>query len=169
MLNLVIFSIGEKKVKRLLFFLMMIGGVLFATCIVLFGDGVNAGVDRLADIFDTLADGSLFNAGITVDTMQVYGLLVFLLIDAILLISMLLMLLLNGGKLGRVRQFYTVAIWFFVGALAFSIGIGYVIYDMTSTMSMGDALGDIAWQNYVPLGAAILLLIFAIGFRKSEY
>ena len=154
--------------KRLLFFLFMIGGILASTYVVLFIDGFDVGMKELEEIFKTLTDGSLFKSGLNAMTVQTYGLLVFLLVNAILLITFVLMFLLNGGKLGRVRQFYTISIWFFIGALVYTIGIGYFVYDVSGASGIMDTLKDLPWKHYIPFGASLVLLIVAISFRKSE-
>ena len=144
----------------------MAGGVLASTYLVVCGDaGIDFGIKYLQSIFDLAADGTLFKLPFGSAAM-IYGLLVFLLINAILLITLALMFLLNIGMLGRVRQFYTITIWFLMGALAYTFGVGYTLYQMPGEFI--DLIKGLKWYTYAPLGSAIILLALAIIFRRSE-
>ena len=159
-------------VKRLLFLLLMIGGIAVTSyfvlvCAPVYFSGetdLDTGIKYLTNIFENL-EGFL-KLGFNALTAPVYGVLVFLLINVVLILTLALMVLFNGGGLSRIRKFYTISVWFFVAALLFSGAYAYSILDTGADLM--ESLKDFTWQIYVPFASSVVLLIVAVIFRKSE-
>ena len=116
--------------RRLIFFLAMLGSIFISLYVVLFAErGIVAGFEDLKNIFGEVADGSLFDKGFNGNTIPTYAMLGFLLFSAVLVVILALMFLINRGALSRVRQFYTVSIWFLMGVLAYTFGVGYSLFE----------------------------------------
>jgi|GEM_PF-3453785 len=176
--------------KRFIFWSLMFAGVLVSTyvTVMLFATGslfVNPFVPELTfnDMIPSAENlelcwlflryiveniGDLFQMPF-VDVMPTYGFLLFLLINAYLMLSMLFALLFSLFRLRRVKRFYAGSVLFFVSALLLVGGFGYLVYELIDAgVAFGDVFSMFTWWFWVPIGMAWFLMIFALIFKKTE-
>ena len=151
--------------KRIIFYTILAASVIASSCVLLFvGNGYN--------ILDFTVK-SLFN-GTFIDMYNLFGLnyfiyicgfAVFIVLNAALVLTMLLIFLFTGFKLNKIAKFYRICIWWFVSTIIFTaVYIWYITKGFTAFAF------DFAtqWQSLLPLVTSIIVLIFAIIFRKIE-
>jgi len=157
--------------KRFIFFLLLLGGILFATYCAVCGDlgfSISDGIQYINDLVHSVIDLSIFKLSISGPVIYLYGLLIFLLFNAIMVLSLVLMFIFHLGMFNHVRHFYSTTVWFFVSALIYTVGLLYVIYDAQGFDVLAHSLAKLPWYEYIPIGSSVLLLIFAIVFKVNE-
>jgi len=162
--------------KRLIFFFLLIASIAGVSCMLLFMPFDIPGVTKVGDtLFEhlkyafELIKGGLWNWSSTTDSVIfTYGLVLFLFVNAVLLISLLVMALTTLFKFEKVYRFYSTATWFLVSGIIFT---GVVVYTAIATAG-GAAFMDIVkvqpWQLFVPFVASIALLVLGLIFRERN-
>ena len=113
--------------------------------------------------------GLIWDLGFNVDTVPLFALMIFLIMNVLLLLWLIMGFLFTAGSLSRVRGLYGTASWFFSAAFIFMGAWAYVVYFATTNgVPFGDALGALPWQIYIPIGASFFFLVLSFILRRSE-
>ena len=127
---------------------------------------IDNGTGYMRYLFDNRSQ--IFESGLNAGTVKIYGFLAFMLMNALLLLTLVLGFIFRLGRLGRIRGFYSMSIWFFMSALVFSAAFGFYIIGLAGTRDILDVVDEFAWQIYVPITSAFVLMVIAIIFRRIE-
>ena len=161
--------------KRLIYYLLLIGSVTGATCVALFvagfvpeGSGMsNTGLKVIEDFVVGLVDGThVF--GYTAQHIFIYGLTLFLILNAALILTLLLIFLISGFNLRRISKFYRISIWFLVASLLFTGVYGYLIFDILDTFNFTTVFAVLPWSFYLPLGLSLIMAIVGLVFKLTS-
>lgn len=149
--------------KRLIYFLLLLAGMGAAVCLLLFK------CDYLQDlkaVFNLVKAGTWSWSDFSAYTVWIYGLVAYLFIVAILVLSLLIMSLTTLFKFSRIHRFYATGWWYLIAALMFT---GAVVFSLIQgNGAFMDNLKDMPWEWYVPLGSALVLFIVGIVLKKTE-
>jgi hypothetical protein len=154
--------------KRLVYFLLLVGGIGAASYLVLFteyGFIGGTGLDYLKDVLEVVKNGDWEWTKFDILTIFTYGLVAFLFINAVLILALLIMAVTTLLRFGRVYRFYATFWWFLLSALVFTGVTAYVLVDSGSFM---DALKEVPWEFYVPIAVAFVMVVIGVVFKKSE-
>jgi len=176
----------NRNMKRFIFMLLFFAGVGFAGYVVLFmpaffnanpgtgginqGSGAFTGWDLMNNFVRSIFawDHSFsFNPE---QVFMVYAVALFLLVSAILVIVVLLQWLITGFRLGKLRKFYTVSLWFFIFSLVLSAAYAWFAIDaVNSAGAAGEfSINLFPFWALVPVGVGFVLSILGGVFRSSE-
>lgn len=161
--------------KRILFYLFLAGGIVGSTVVVLWmgkflplGMGtVMNGQDIIENFLKSIANGTA-KFGFTAGDLFVYAIALFVLINAAVLLTMILIFLFSGFNLNRIARFYRICGWFFFSSLLLTASYGYLIFKALPSFSFSNLIDAVPYYAYIPIGASFLLLLFAIIFRATE-
>ena len=155
--------------KRILFYLLLVGTIVGSSAVVLWVKGFlpyssisgATGQSWLEAWVKSMTNGT-FKMGASAADFLLYGLTLFILMNAAILLTMLLVFLFSGFNLNKIAKFYRICIWYFVASLVITgVYIGYVIgYKVP--------FKDIPWMAYIPIALGIIIIVIGIIFRKTE-
>ena len=171
--------------RRLIFFIMIFAAIGFSLYVVLgqasflmvttgnaLADGIQnaigmTGADIFRGFFENIGNSDTW--GTTAGHFMTYGIVLFVILCALCVLSLVLILLLNGFALGRSRRLYRNANWFFTGAL-FLTGtfIWYAVWLMNNTPESSWSIRTLSWWFYIPFALALVMNIIAGSFAASE-
>ena len=157
--------------KKILFFVFLSAGILASVFVVLtgyssynaFSTDIGAGIDRFTNIIRNI--DVVVKWGFTPPAIMVYGYLAFMLINALSIISLVLMLILSGGRPSKMRKFGTISLWFLISALIFT---GAFVYPLIDAGTIGNILDIYNWTFFVPIAASLVLFIVGIFVRRAD-
>jgi hypothetical protein len=155
--------------KRLIFFLLLVGVISCVSCLLLF-DGGSSGLDVLKGAFESIKAGTWQWGSFNANAIYVYGLFVFFLINAVLLLSLLVMALTTLFHFNRVYRFYATMWWFLFSAIVFTGVYVYYLFEFArvGNVNVAELFKSVSWIVYTPLGSAIALVIIGMIFKKTE-
>jgi hypothetical protein len=151
--------------KRTLFYLIFAAALAGSTAVILFipADGV-----KLWDRLDSALIQKIINGTFVFETYAscifTYGIALFTLINAAILLTMLLIFLFSGFNLNKISKFYRITGWFLFSAILFSATYAWSLVSGSNSFN----ISDVPYIYYVPLAAAILSVIAAIVFRVTD-
>lgn len=158
--------------RRFLFFLLMLVAIAASVCLLVLGipsllDAPAAtAFDYLKSVFELVKSGNwqweTFNSA----TIFTYGYVLFLLVNAVLLLSLLVMALTTLFRLSKVYRFYSTVWWYFFAALVFTGVNAYAV--ISAGGDIMDNVLALPWQFFVPIGSAVVLAIIGIVFKVTE-
>jgi len=161
--------------KRSLFYIILAAAIIGSTVIVLL---VNewSGYKLLDAYISGMIKGDIKMGTSSVD-FHVYSLIAFLLINAGVLLAMLLLCILSKFRLGNIRRFYRISIWFLISAALVTGTWLWMYFDMISLANkivpgaMKFNIKDLLPYQIVPMGSALLacllgLIFYFVGRRQ---
>ena len=159
--------------QRIIFFVLLVGGIAAASCLVLFSslDGQSwiaasgTVLDHLKDVFESIKSSEWAWSTVDANAIFTYGVIMFLFINAILLLSLLVMALTTFFKLSKVYRFYATSWWHLAAALVFT---GAVAYILLGRGDFGSAIGSLPWTYYVPVAVSCIIVILSFIFKRAE-
>jgi len=149
--------------KRIIYFLLIVVGMGAAMYLLLFSCDL---LDTLKDTFDLIKGGDWKWTTFNEYTVFVYGLAMFLFIVVVLFLALVVMALTTLCRFDRVHRFYATAVWYLIAAMFFTGAVVYTLFQ--GELSFSDALNDLPWEYYVPIGSAVVLMIVGFIFKKTE-
>jgi len=159
--------------RRLIFFILLLAVIGGTSCLLVFG--VPGGVldappetafELLKGVFESIKGGTWPWSSFNLYTIFIYGYVLFLLINAVLLLSLLVMALTTLFRFSKIYRFFATVWWHFLAALVFTGVNVYLMLDAGGNFM--DHLKELPWQFYMPLGSAIVLAILGIILKKTE-
>ena len=156
--------------KRLFFYILLLVGIIGSTAVVLFVGGFlpkiysnTTGMDIISNFVNGIIKGT-YNFGTTTADFFIYGIVIFLLMNAALVLSVLLSWLLSGFRLFKIRRFYSISIWFLISSVVISAFWVWRQIDTTQSVAFKDFLG----YQIVPLASALVLCLLGLIFSVSD-
>ena len=151
--------------KRLIFFFLILGSIAASSYLLLFSDS-KALFELLKLAFEGIKAGTWKWSNLNFLTVFTYALTIFLFINAVLLISLLVMAFTTLFRFERVYRFYATATWYLIGAAIFTAGVVYMM--LKSGVPVGEYLKSMPWYYYTPLGSAVVLFVLALIFKRDR-
>ena len=170
--------------RRLIFWVMMIMSIGFATYVVLFQSGfwsmnltggsgkrlptTGNGWDMIYGFFRNIGDSSSW--GTTSAHFVTYALIAYVLIVASVLLSLVLTLAMNLGLLGRSRRLYRTGPWFLFATIIITGFYIWLVFDMISMIGAAGtwSIRTLPVWFYVPIGLGLVTTIFSAIFKNTE-
>lgn len=149
--------------KRAIFFILLIAGMGAASYLLLFQCDF---LDVLKNAFELVKKGDWKWSEFNAFTVQIYGVTAFLFIVGVLFLALLIMALTTLFRFDRIHRFYATASWYLFAAILFTGAVVYVI--LQGDIEFMDALKDMPWEYYVPIGSALVLNIVGFILKKTE-
>ena len=153
--------------KRTLFYIIFAGCVIGSTCVVLFvggfmptGSGFATGNDLVHNMISGIINGK-YKFGSTPLHFHTYAMFLFLVLNAGVLITMLLLWLTSGFNLNRIKRFYRISIWFLISSLLLTASWVWVQID-TSNKGFGDSLKALFGIAIIPVVSSLLATILGL-------
>jgi len=153
-------------VKRILFYLLLVGAIVGGSAVVLWVPGfwwtgsLN-GQDMLEIWIKSMVDGT-FKMGASAGDFLRYGMILFILMNAAILLTMLLVFLFSGFNLNKIAKFYRICFWYFISSLVMS-GV-YAANIVVSKIPFS----SVPWMAYIPVGLGVIIIVIGIIFRTTE-
>ncbi|MDR0461860.1 MAG: hypothetical protein LBG88_00810 [Christensenellaceae bacterium] len=162
--------------KRFIFFIILAGGIVGSSAVVLFmnkylpaGAIMKNGNKIMYNFVKGVAKGT-FKFGTTPSHVFIYAMFAFLVINAGIFISMILLFLLSGLTLFRIKRFYRISLWYLFSALILTASWMWFNIKTTGGSWNLDAAKELMWIPGIPLISAlvtvVLGLVFSIGRRR---
>ena len=146
----------------------MIGAVAFSTVAVLWLSDPK-GFELMKALVNSITGSTFSFKDTSPERIFLYGFVVFILINAAILLTSILIFIFTLGKLDKVLRFYRISIWFLVSAVVFT---GVLVYGpiraLTNGAAFADVIKSIHWTSYVPIGSSVVLAILGLIFYKTE-
>jgi len=157
--------------KRLIFFFLLVGAIVATCCLLLFSVeyslfGDTTGFEHLKEVITSIKDGAWKWSSFGAPNVFTYGFVLLLFINAVVLLSLLVMALTTLLKFNRVYRFYATTSWLLLAAFLFTGTIVYLLIDAGSASA--SVFKELPWQFYVPLVSSIALMITGAILKRSE-
>jgi len=113
-----------------------------------------------------------FTFGTTAPEIFMYGLALFLLINASILLTMLMIFLFSGFRLGRIYKFYRISAWFYVSTIIMTATYCWYVWDTISKQGLTfgfEAIRDLfPWTAVIPISVGFGMVLVSILFRLID-
>ena len=152
--------------KRILFYLLLVGAIVGGSAVVLWVPGfmpykMGKGQDLLEVWIKSMTSGAFSWQPIIITVFR-FGMALFVLMNAAILLTMLLVFLFSGFSLNKIAKFYRICIWYFVSALVMTgVYVAFVI-------DLKIPFKDIPWIAYIPAILGVVVIVVGIILRKTE-
>ena len=151
--------------RRMLFYFLMAGAIVASSCLLLFMDN-SAGLNMIK-VFVTAITSGGFSPGTDPISIYLYGFILFLLLNAAMLLTMILIFLFTGFNLNKIAKFYRICIWYLVSAIVYTGVFVYMLIGLAIPIDIMNLL-QTSWTSFLPIITSIVVLILAIIFRATE-
>jgi len=153
--------------KRLIFFLLLVGIIAGVSCLLLFEGGA---LDSIKDAFESIKAGTWPWESFNFYAVYIYGLFAFFLINAVLILSLLVMGLTTMFRFARVYRFYATMWWFLFSAALFTLAFVYYLFELAriTNVDVLKLLDGVKWVVYVPLVSAMTMAVVGTILKKTE-
>jgi hypothetical protein len=143
----------------------MLAAILTMSYLVIWQVGVDGikGVALFEHFFDSIKNNTLFN-DVTPYKILLYGLGLFLVINIVLLFALLIMLLLCLGNFSKAVAFYSISVWFFLGAMIYTGAVLYLLI-ANGFVEQIRVANHLAW---IPVAAAFVLMVLGWILKGTE-
>jgi len=153
--------------KRILFYLLLVGAIVGGSAVVLWvpgylGKGSTVTGQGMLELWIKSMTSGAFSWSPVTMTVFMIGLTLFILMNAAILLTMLLVFLFSGFALSKIAKFYRICIWYFISALVIT-GV-YIALIVDAKLPFK----DVPWLFYVPAALGLIVIIIGIVFRSTE-
>jgi len=152
--------------KRILFYLLLAGAVIGSSCCILWA---GTGYDLLNMVVTSLFNGTLGTLYTALGLnlfIYICGLALFIVLNAALLLTMLLIFLFTGFNLKKIAKFYRIWIWWLVSSVIYTAALVWGPLTNGFTGFHFDFAN--AWYTLLPIVTALVVMVLAIIFRNIE-
>jgi len=158
--------------KRFIFFILMFLAIGASAWLLIIGipgvldAPVATSIDFFKGVYEQVSTGSWPWGTINSSIIFAYGYFLYVLINAILVLSLLVMALTTLFRFKRVYRFYSIIWWYLFAALVFTGVNVYMMIDGGGNIA--EVFQALPWQFYLPIGSAVVLAILGIIFKVTE-
>jgi len=158
--------------RRFIFFILILLSIGATACLLILG--IPGGVldapsltsyQYIEVVFNMIKDGSWPWSSFNPTILFTYGYALFLFINAVLLLSLLVMALTTLFRFSKIYRFYSTVWWYLFAAIVFTGVNVYVVID--TGVNPLDFIKEF-WQFCIPLASAIVLIIVGLILKKTE-
>ena len=157
--------------KRLIFYILLIVCIVAATGIVL---GVGnylpkayysgaTGATLVKDFFNGITKGT-YHFGTTSTNFFTYALVLFLIMNAAMILALVISWLISGFRLGKIKRFYSISFWFLLSTLIIT---GVWVWAQLKAVP-GSTFKDFINLNTIPLALALVSCLVGFVFSIFE-
>jgi len=161
--------------KRYLFYILLLASIGGATFVVLMmGEYIKPvavfakdGFEIMKNFVESVVNGS-FKFKTDSAHIFIYGMALFIIINAAIVVTMILMWLISGFNLNRINRFYGISIWFFVSTLIMTAAYGWFYYDILQASGKSFSIADLSWYAYIPIATGIIAMVLGLVFKLTD-
>jgi len=122
--------------------------------------------DYIVSVFNTIRAGNWPWQTINAMTIFTYGYALYLLINAVLLLSILIMALTTFFRFSRVYRFFGTIWWYLASAIIFTGVNVYLMIDAGGNIL--DYTQELPWQFFLPIASALVITAVGLVLKFTE-